>query len=94
MFTRTGRDSGSAACESVDRLRALPGDGLRSHAHVFLIAVLVALVKLQQLATIRTGLALPAFAAPVVLTILASGRLDPALIWPDAEPAERRVHTP
>ena len=55
---------------------------------VFLLAVLVALVKLQSLATILPGPGLLAFTAVVVLTILASASFDPRLIWesPEAEP--------
>ena len=52
---------------------------------VFLLAVLVALVKLEQLATILPGTGLVAFTAMVVLTILATLSFDPALIWNEAE---------
>ena len=48
---------------------------------VFLLAVLVALVKLRTLATILPGPGLTAFCAVVVLTILASATFDPRLIW-------------
>ena len=48
---------------------------------VFLLAVLVALVKLEELATILPGPGLAAFTAVVVLTILASASFDPRLIW-------------
>ncbi len=48
---------------------------------VFLLAVLVALVKLQQLATVLPGPGILAFTAMVVLTILASASFDPKLIW-------------
>lgn len=48
---------------------------------VFLLSVLVALVKLGQLATVLPGPGLFAFAAVVVLTILASASFDPKLIW-------------
>lgn len=48
---------------------------------VFLVAVLVALVKLEKLATILPGPGLAAFAAVVVLTIMASASFDPTLIW-------------
>lgn len=48
---------------------------------VFLLAVLVALVKLKQIATILPGPGLVAFTAVVVLTILASSSFDPKLIW-------------
>jgi paraquat-inducible protein A len=52
---------------------------------VFLLAVLVALVKLQQIATVLPGRGLLAFTAMVVLTILASASFDPRLIWNEAE---------
>jgi paraquat-inducible protein A len=48
---------------------------------VFLLAVLVALVKLRTLATILPGPGLIAFCAVVVLTIIASATFDPRLIW-------------
>ena len=48
---------------------------------VYLLAVLVAVVKLEQLATILPGPGLLAFTAVVVLTILASACFDPRLIW-------------
>lgn len=48
---------------------------------VFLLAVLVGLVQLGQLATILPGPGLIAFAAVVVLTMLASASFDPKLIW-------------
>lgn len=48
---------------------------------VFLLAVLVALVKLEQIATVLPGPGLLAFTAVVVLTILASSSFDPKLIW-------------
>jgi paraquat-inducible protein A len=48
---------------------------------VFLVAVLVALVKLGQLATVIPGRGLIAFTAVVVLTIIASTSFDQTLIW-------------
>lgn len=48
---------------------------------VFLLAVLVALVKLGQIATILPGPGLIAFSAVVVLTMLASASFDPRAIW-------------
>lgn len=54
---------------------------------VFLLAVLVALVKLEQLATILPGRGLLAFTAMVVLTILASASFDPKRIWAQQDEA-------
>ena len=48
---------------------------------VFLLAILVALVKLGDLARVIPGPGLIAFTGVVVLTILASQRFDPKLIW-------------
>ena len=48
---------------------------------VFLLAVLVALVRLGQLATVLPGRGLVAFTCVVVLTLLASATFDPRLIW-------------
>ena len=48
---------------------------------VFLLAVLVALVKLGQLATILPGPGLIAFTCVVVLTMFASASFDPKSIW-------------
>jgi paraquat-inducible protein A len=48
---------------------------------VFLLAILVALVKLGQIATVLPGPGLIAFTAVVVLTMLASASFDPRTIW-------------
>ena len=48
---------------------------------VFLLAVLVALVKLGDLAAVIPGPGLVAFTCVVVLTMLASQSFDPKLIW-------------
>jgi paraquat-inducible protein A len=48
---------------------------------VFLLAALVGLVQLGQLATVLPGPGLIAFAAVVVLTMLATASFDPKAIW-------------
>jgi paraquat-inducible protein A len=48
---------------------------------VFLLAVLIALVKLNVWAKVLPGPGLLAFTAMVVLTMLASAAFDPKLIW-------------
>ena len=53
---------------------------------VFLLAVLVALVKLE-FATVLPGPGLLAFTAVVVLNILASTSFDPKLIWEEPDKA-------
>ena len=54
---------------------------------VFLLSVLVALVKLRQIATVLPGRALLAFTSVVVLTILASASFDPKSIWEEPDKA-------
>ena len=58
---------------------------------VFLLAVLVAVVKLEQLATVLPGPGIVAFASVVILTILASQSFDPRLIWDESEQPETVV---
>jgi paraquat-inducible protein A len=48
---------------------------------VFLLAILVALVRLGALATVTPGPGLAPFTGVVVLTMLASALFDPKLIW-------------
>ncbi len=48
---------------------------------VFLLAVLVALVQMGTVATVLPGPGLVAFAAMVVLTMLATASFDPRMIW-------------
>jgi len=48
---------------------------------VFLLAVLVALVQMGTIATVLPGPGLVAFAAVVVLTMLATASFDPRMIW-------------
>jgi paraquat-inducible protein A len=63
--------------------RALDVIGPWAMLDVFLLAVLVALVRLGSLATVLPGPGLIAFTAVVVLTILATATFDPILIWQD-----------
>lgn len=59
--------------------------GRWSMLDVFVLAILVALVKLQRLATIIPGRGAMAFACVVVLTTLASQCFDSQTIWMDRE---------
>ena len=54
---------------------------------VFLLSILVALVKLQQIATILPGRGFLAFTAMVVFTVFASSSFDPKLIWDEKDRA-------
>ncbi len=55
--------------------------GRWSMLDVFMLATLIALVKIGSLATIDPGIGALSFASVVVLTILASQSFDPRLIW-------------
>ncbi len=55
--------------------------GKWSMLDVFLVAILVALVKLGTIATIRPEPGIVAFASVVVLTMIASANFDPRLVW-------------
>lgn len=55
--------------------------GRWSMLDIFVVAILVALVQLQTLATIRAGTGIVAFGAVVVLTMFAAMAFDPRLIW-------------
>lgn len=55
--------------------------GRWSMIDIFMISVLVALVKLNELARVEAGPGALAFAAVVILTMFASKMFDPRLIW-------------
>jgi paraquat-inducible protein A len=62
-------------------LRLIEAIGRWSMLDVFLVAILVALVKLGALATVAPQLGLVAFCAVVVLTMVASSNFDSRLLW-------------
>ncbi|MBC8522803.1 paraquat-inducible protein A [PVC group bacterium] len=55
--------------------------GRWSMLDVFLVSILVATVKLGDIATVMPGPGIVAFAAVVLLTIFASASFDPRLFW-------------
>jgi len=59
--------------------------GRWSMLDIFMISILVALVKLEAVATIEAGVGATAFASVVVLTMFAAWSFDPRLIWDRAE---------
>jgi paraquat-inducible protein A len=75
--------------------RIVEGVGRWSMVDIFMISILVALVNLGALATIEPRAGALAFAAVVVITMLASMAFDPRLIWDVAEDdGARRPTTP
>ncbi len=69
--------------------RAIEFVGYWSMLDVFVVALLVALVHFRSFADVQPGGGAVAFAAVVVLTMIASKSFDPRLIWdpPAAKPA-------
>jgi paraquat-inducible protein A len=61
--------------------RVIEAVGRWSMVDIFMIAILVALVSLGSIATIEPGAGAIAFAAVVVITIIAAMTFDPRLIW-------------
>ncbi len=55
--------------------------GAWSMIDIFLVGILVALVRLDALATVTPGLGATFFGAAVVLTMLAAHSFDPRLVW-------------
>jgi paraquat-inducible protein A len=68
--------------------RALEFIGPWAMLDVFVMSVLVALVKLGELATVLPGRGLFSFTAVAVLTIMATASFDPRLIWHRADAHE------
>jgi len=62
-------------------LRFIEIIGRWSMLDVFLVAILVAIVKLGSFASVKPELGLVAFAGVVVLTMIASANFDPRLLW-------------
>lgn len=61
--------------------RIVEGIGRWSMIDVFVISILVALIKLERVATIEPSLGALCFAAVVILTMFAAMSFDPRLIW-------------
>ncbi len=59
--------------------------GRWSMIDIFMISILVALVKLDAVATIEAGPGAVAFAAVVILTMVSAMSFDPRLIWDQVE---------
>ncbi|MDQ2102760.1 paraquat-inducible protein A [Azospirillum isscasi] len=65
--------------------RLIEGVGRWSMVDIFMISLLAALVQLGAIATIHAELGAVAFAAVVVITMLASESFDPRLIWDEPQ---------
>ncbi|MEJ2764722.1 paraquat-inducible protein A [Photobacterium sp. MCCC 1A19761] len=66
--------------------------GRWSMIDIFVVAILVALVQLQNLMAIFPGPAALSFACVVILTMLSAITFDPRLFWVENRPAERAAN--
>jgi paraquat-inducible protein A len=66
--------------------RVVEAVGRWSMLDIYVVAILVALVQLQSLATIKAGPGAVAFGAVVVVTMFAAMTFDPRLIWDQRSP--------
>lgn len=75
------QQSSWAPLQRASLFRVLEKIGPWSMLDIYVVAVLVALVRFQSLATIHAGPGALAFGAVVVLTMLSTMSFDPRLIW-------------
>jgi paraquat-inducible protein A len=73
--------------------RVVESVGRWSMVDIFMISILVALVNLGAIATIMPGPGAIAFAAVVILTMIAAMSFDPRLIWDSQESSRERQQT-
>ena len=71
--------------------RIVAGIGRWSMVDIYVVAILVALVRLDALASVDAGMGAVFFGAVVVLTLFAAEAFDPRLIWDAAEEGEARA---
>ncbi len=65
--------------------RIIESIGRWSMIDIFMISILIALVKLEAIATIEPGIGATSFAGVVVVTMIASMMFDPRLMWDAVE---------
>jgi paraquat-inducible protein A len=65
--------------------------GRWSMVDIYVVTILVALVRLGNLATIEAGPGAVLFGAVVVITMFAAMTFDPRLIWDNLEPSDGRA---
>lgn len=81
LLVTTQRGSGWRRFERAQLYRVIEFVGYWSMLDVFVVALLVALVHFRTYADVQPGGGAVAFAAVVVLTMIASKSFDPRLIW-------------
>jgi len=80
-----GRRTGVPARQRATLYRITEFVGKWSMVDIFVVSILVALIQITGIIVIRPGGAALAFAAVVVLTMLAAQSFDPRLIWDERD---------
>lgn len=78
-----------SARQRIAMYRFIEWIGRWSMLDIFVIAILVTLVRFENLANIDAGIGAMAFASVVILTMLAALTFDPRLIWDNAQTESR-----
>jgi paraquat-inducible protein A len=81
LLITVGRGSDWRPRDRTLLFRVIEAVGRWSMIDVFMISILIALVKLGNLATIEPGIGATSFAGVVIITMIASHSFDPRLIW-------------
>ena len=77
----TQRRSGTRLRDRTRLFRIVDAVGRWSMIDIFMLSVLVALVRMQLLASVTPGAGAICFAAVVILTMLSAFAYDPRLMW-------------
>jgi paraquat-inducible protein A len=81
MLVSIRRPTGRRLVAQTRLYRVIDVIGRWSNIDVFMISILAALVQYQEFASVRAEPGAIAFAGVVILTMLASARFDPRLLW-------------
>ena len=86
----SARPDAPGALQRTRLYRVIDFIGRWSMVDIYVGGLLIGLVQFHPFADVSVGPAAPAFAAVVVLTMLASRAFDPRLLWDAAVPGRRR----
>ena len=89
LLVTTQRGSNWRTRDRTVLYRVTEAVGAWSMLDIFLVGILVALVRMDALASVSPGLGASFFGAAVVLTMLAAHSFDPRLIWDRAARAQK-----
>jgi len=91
LLISTHMGTGRALHDRTVLYRVVDAIGRWSMIDIFMESILVALVQFGQLASVYPGPGAIAFAAVVILTMLAAHNFDPRLMWDNAHRREQAV---